>query len=186
MMKWFPTAKSIRLWSASIRRRGRIDLHRLGIGLGLFLGSAVLGWGIATAQPAPDPAVLDIDPVPPEYQLGQRIYLNQCSSCHVAIPPELLPTQTWQQVLSTPQHYGTTIELPSAFDTELMGRYLRHLSRSLYEAEPVPYRLYQSRFFKALHPQVEFPQQPALNTCVTCHPGANQRNFRSLSPEWQD
>ncbi len=31
-------------------------------------------------------------------------------SCHIAIPPTVLPTQTWRNLLEDPQHYGATLK----------------------------------------------------------------------------
>ena len=161
-------------------------VKRMGLWLSLIMVSLGMGWGLANAQTSPA-TPFGIDPVPAAYQLGQRLYVDNCSRCHMAIPPEIFPTQTWQQVLASAEHYGTTIALPPPFDTEVIGQYLQEFSRSLYVDEATPYRAYQSRFFKALHPQIDFPPaQPRLGTCVTCHPGANERNFRRLSPDWQD
>ncbi|MGL5805822.1 MAG: cytochrome C, partial [Xenococcaceae cyanobacterium] len=40
-------------------------------------------------------------------QLGQELYLQNCSSCHIPIAAEVLPTDTWRALLSNPQkHYG--------------------------------------------------------------------------------
>ncbi|WP_253188369.1 diheme cytochrome c [Leptolyngbya sp. 'hensonii'] len=127
-----------------------------------------------------------VDPVAPVYQLGQQLYLETCASCHIAIPPALLPSETWRQLLSDPQHYGRRIELPVDPGRLLIWQYLRDYSRPQIEEEELPYRIRDSRYFKALHPRVKLPRPLNLSTCVTCHPGSGQYNFRSLTPEWEN
>jgi hypothetical protein len=151
-----------------------------------------LAWGITTWTPAkalsPGGKIAQmgtVDWVSPEYQLGQQLYQENCASCHIAVPPQVLPTQTWQQLLQDTQHYGVTI--PELVDPPrlIIWNYLQRYSRPLLpQEEIVPYRVNRSRYFKALHPQVDFPQPVTLEGCVSCHPGAEQNNFRQLTPEW--
>lgn len=179
----------------------------------LLLWSVCLGVGLAqakeprpllslaplTAQPNADrldadtplsgeaiAAVAETDPVPDRLQLGQELYLQNCASCHIGVPAGVLPVQTWRQLLRDPQHYGTQIK--PLLDTELLivWEYLRYYSRPLAEEEPVPFRISQSRYFKALHPRVKFEQRVNLAGCISCHPGADKYDFRRLSAEWQN
>jgi hypothetical protein len=127
-----------------------------------------------------------VDPVPAELQLGEELYLKNCSTCHFAVPPAVLPTQTWLQLLQDPNHYGKRIEPPIDPGRLLVWNYLQNFSRPQTADEAIPYRVGASRHFKALHPRVELPQPISLSTCVTCHPGATTYDFRSLTPEWEN
>ncbi|NJK38010.1 MAG: cytochrome C [Oscillatoriales cyanobacterium RM2_1_1] len=139
---------------------------------------------LASNEP-PNPGTVDW--IPERYQLGQQLYLENCSSCHVAVPPQTLPTQTWQQLLQDSQHYGVQIQPLVDPQRVLVWNYLRLFSRPLtLKEEQVPFRLNRSRYFKALHPKVEFSQPVNLETCGTCHPGASAYDFRKLTPEWQN
>ncbi|MGB3534476.1 MAG: cytochrome C [Microcoleaceae cyanobacterium] len=127
-----------------------------------------------------------VDWVSPQYQFGQQLYQENCASCHIAVPPQVLPTQTWQQLLQDTQHYG--VELPELVDPPrlIIWNYLQRYSRPLLPQEEItPYRVNRSRYFRALHPNVDFPSPVTLTGCVSCHPGANQSNFRQLSSQWQ-
>jgi hypothetical protein len=136
----------------------------------------------STAHSASD-AIGTVDVVPPGYKLSQDLYLENCSSCHIALPPAVLPTQTWQQLLQDSQHYG--VELPPLVDPTrlLVWNYLRNFSRPQAKEEQTPYRVHDSRYFKALHPQVKLPRPVQISSCVTCHPSATQYNFRRLTPQ---
>ncbi len=150
-----------------------------------------MGWGLAlvtnaqpTAHSASD-AIGTVDKVPPGYNLGQELYLENCSSCHIALPPAVMPTQTWQHLLQDSQHYG--VELKPMVDPSrlLVWNYMQNFSRPQAETENTPYRVKDSRYFKALHPKVKLPQPVQISSCVTCHPSAAQYNFRRLTAQWQ-
>lgn len=166
----------------------------------LAVWSAVLGASMALAIAPPNftsstSTVAQAPPNPsnsperasPNYQLGQQLYLENCSSCHIPIPPGVLPTETWKQVLENPQdHYGTQVPTMLGPVVLLMWDYLRTFSRPVNPEESVPTLVAQSRYFKALHPKVELPEVVTNKTCVTCHQGANQLDYRSLTSEWED
>lgn len=156
----------------------------LALGVGL---TQVTPGAIAQAPPeAASDVVGTVDPVPSEFQLGRSLYIEACASCHIAVPPALLPDESWQQVLQEPGHYGVQISPPTDPSRLLIWGYLRQFSRSLTDGELPPFRLAYSRYFKALHPKVEFTEPVSLRGCATCHPQASVFNFRTLSPEWGD
>ncbi len=151
--------------------------------------SALLGWGLAQAQmPAAivETATETTDIVPARYQLGQELYLKNCATCHVALPPAVMPLQTWAQLLPDSQHYGAQLTVLTQPSLEIVWKYISTYSRPTNQGEQVPYRLRQSRYFKALHPKVEFSQPINVQSCVACHPAAAQFNYRSLTPEWEN
>ncbi len=131
--------------------------------------------------------ISNVDVVPSRYQSGLSIYLENCSTCHIAIPPQALPTETWQIILQDSQHYG--VQVPTLFDPprQIVWNYLQVYSRQKSpQEEKIPYRIGKSRYFKALHPKVELPPQLTIKTCVSCHPLVKQFDFRTLSSEWED
>lgn len=155
----------------------------------LLLVGALISLGVATPSIGnySVSAIGTVDVVPPEFRLGQELYLENCATCHIPIPPSVLPRQTWQQILQDSQHYGTQIEPLIDPPRLLVWNYLRNFSRSMSVAEEgIPFRIERSRFFRALHPRVEFTEPISIHNCQTCHPGASNYNFRLLTPEWQD
>ncbi|NEO25492.1 MAG: cytochrome C [Kamptonema sp. SIO4C4] len=149
--------------------------------------SLIFGVGMAMALEKTPTSLSNksIDPVPSELQLAQEVYVEKCGSCHLALPPETMPTQTWRDLLQNPQnHYGVNLESQLiSTDILIMWKYVRDFSRSIEEGEDPPFRVRDSRFFTALHPKVEFSQPITPQGCVSCHPGANEFNFRRLSSE---
>ncbi len=121
------------------------------------------------------------DLIPKRYEQSLQIYFANCSTCHVAIPAELLPQQTWQRLLeNTNQHYGAQLPNIPGIEVTLMWRYLSTFAKSAAIEDRIPFLLRDSRFFKALHPGVRFPEPPKVTTCISCHPSAAEFNFRRL------
>jgi Dihaem cytochrome c len=148
------------------------------LGLGLALGSAPP----TTATPAATPAIGTIDPVPPRLQAAQQAYLKRCGSCHVALPPQVLPTETWQVLITDLQHYGTVLPRLAVDQQNLIVKYLQAFTYALNPDETTPFKVGRSRYFRVLHPQIELPKPVTLEGCVSCHPGAKQFDYRSLNP----
>jgi hypothetical protein len=119
-------------------------------------------------------------------QLTRELYLEKCAICHIPIPAEVLPTATWQKILENPNdHYGKSLPRYNRINTLLLWQYLRAYSRPLIQGEQIPQYLKDSRYFKALHPQVNLPQAIGHQSCLACHPGAKQLDYRTLSGEFQ-
>ncbi|MGB8701736.1 MAG: hypothetical protein WCD18_20155 [Thermosynechococcaceae cyanobacterium] len=162
----------------------------------LFGLSSFCGWTLAQVQsslampslqaqavPAPTGTV---DAVPADLQLAQEIYLARCATCHIGVPPAVLPSESWLNILRDDNHYGVPWQPLRNPDLALTWKYARTFSRPLNPNEQAPYRVEKSRYFKILHPRVKFTEPVTLNTCASCHIGAKQFNFRELSPQWQD
>jgi mono/diheme cytochrome c family protein len=144
--------------------------------------SLMLGFGLARAVEPPG----TVDVIPATQKLGQELYLENCATCHIGIPPAVMPTQTWRDLLQDPQHYGAELSPIAPLNLRLIWNYILFSSRSLKPDEKIPFRLRQSQIFKALHPRVDLPREVGLTSCVSCHPGASQYNFRRLTPNWDN
>jgi hypothetical protein len=143
----------------------------------IAIASLFLFSNLALAQPKPTGNNI---------QLGQEIYLNNCSSCHIPIAAEVLPTETWKALLSNPdKHYGQSLPKMFGLNQYLMWQYLSNYSRPLLKDEPMPMYIASSRYFRALHPQVELPKPANSQTCASCHPNLSKLDYRTLSPQWQ-
>ncbi len=63
---------------------------------------AVRGTGTAGAQPAAAPPA----------QSGAQLYAAQCSTCHMAYPPWLLPARSWRAIIGNlTNHFGEDASL---------------------------------------------------------------------------
>ncbi len=153
-----------------------------------------IGWGIthtleAFAESAP-PAIAASpnDGLSARFEAGKDLYVETCSGCHIALPPEVLPTEAWQKLLEKPNdHYGTSVPNLIRLSQLLIWDYLRTFSRTLpAKDEPIPFYVELSRYFKILHPRVEFTESVTHKSCIVCHPGVKNFDFRTLTPQWDD
>ncbi|NJN86417.1 MAG: diheme cytochrome C [Leptolyngbyaceae cyanobacterium SL_7_1] len=160
------------------RRRSPVIVFLL-----LLVCSVVLGVGLAQAI---EPPIGTVDPIPPQQELGQELYLENCATCHIGVPPAVLPTQAWAEILQDTRHFSIELPLLTNPTLAIVWNYLQATSRPYPVDQRLPFGIDDSRHFKALHPRVETPRPVQLSGCVTCHPGAADYNFRSLTAEWQD
>ncbi|MBW4448599.1 MAG: cytochrome C [Hassallia sp. WJT32-NPBG1] len=171
-----------------VKRKSRPTKRKfIGLMVIILAWSLAMGWLLALASNVQGATnvVGTVDVVPAQFQLGQELYLENCSNCHIPIPPAVFPTQTWKNLLQDSQHYGAQLKPLVDPPRILVWRYLSTFSRAQLRDEQTPYRLSDSRYFKALHPKVQLPRPIQVGSCASCHPSATDFNFRSLSPEWK-
>lgn len=121
-----------------------------------------------------------VDPIDPRFNVAYSLYLDSCATCHVALPPAVLPVATWQVLITDTAHYGLVLPDPLPFNQQLMLSYLQTYSRQHQGRGPLPYRLKDSAYFQALHPNVAFSQPVGVNSCTSCHSGAAQQDYTQL------
>ncbi len=181
-----------------VRRKSRQSVWTLVL---LVLGfSSLCGWTLTlsqnsvseAAQPAAvlaqaaTPAIGTVDAIPASLQLAQETYLARCATCHIGIPPEVLPSESWKNILEDDNHYGVPWTPMRNPDLALAWKYARTFSRPNNPTEDPPYRVARSQYFKILHPKVKFTEPVKIGTCISCHPGVSSFNFRDLTPQWKD
>jgi hypothetical protein len=137
--------------------------------------------GLAAALGAIQPAHAEGDkrmvPLLPKYQ-------QECSACHVAFPPGMLPASSWQRVMANlPRHYGTDASLDAATVKEVSswlntnaGTYKR------VREEPPQDRITRSAWFVRKHDEVpaaawKLPAVKSAANCMACHTRADKGDF---------
>lgn len=142
--------------------------------LGLIVAfSSIFGWGASLAL-----NTKSVDEAVGNFVIGKDLYLENCSTCHIPIPPAVLPSETWQDILENPgSHYGVKIEGILRFTQVLMWQYLQQYSRQLLKDEAKPKFIAQSRYFFALHPDVNFTAPVTHHTCIQCHNRASDFDY---------
>ncbi len=107
-------------------------------------------------------------------------YRNECASCHIAYPPQLLPPASWKAITANlSKHFGTDatidaapLERIDAFLQANAGRDRRGASGS------PPLRITETGWFRHEHDRVlarTATKQPS--DCGACHPGAVNGDF---------
>jgi cytochrome c551/c552 len=130
---------------------------------------------------------------------GAALYQDECASCHMAYPPELLPARSWQKILSRlDQHFGDNASLePGALQSlqqylkqnsadVVMTRRARRLLRSI-PAQSTPVRISELAYIRRRHDEIPQryitanPQVKSLSNCIACHQDAERGVFHEDS-----
>jgi nitrate/TMAO reductase-like tetraheme cytochrome c subunit len=117
--------------------------------------------------------------------INNRLLQQECGSCHVVYPPQLLPAASWRAVMGgLDKHFGTDASLDAAARSEIL-RYLqanadRHDTPA--GGEPL-LRISETRWFVNEHSE-ELPRDiwrnPAAKSpanCSACHTAAEQGDY---------
>lgn len=145
-----------------------------GLGLLLALAGTTLPTGLVVAG---DHA----------YNIDNPAYQAECTSCHIAYPPRLLPARSWRALMSgLDRHFGTDASVDaqsaaaiSAFLEQSAGR--KRASKYSSSAEPV-LRITETRWFMHEHDEVpartwNSPKVKSAANCTACHAGADRGDF---------
>jgi mono/diheme cytochrome c family protein len=109
---------------------------------------------------------------------------TECSGCHMAYPPGLLPAASWKKVMAgLDKHFGTDASLSVADNAEISAFLLANPSNR-WTATTAPLRISESEWFKSKHSSGEI--NPAIwkrasvkspSNCSACHGGADKGVF---------
>ncbi len=145
--------------------------------LSLFLLSAA-------AQTSKPPAPVD----------AAATWMKECSSCHMAYPPGLLPERSWRKTMGgLEKHFGENAGL----DAAATGAILEYLAQNSAErntnrrssrflagipASETPERITENAYFTSKHRKVaagdwKLPKVRSPANCDACHADAAQGNF---------
>jgi cytochrome c551/c552 len=124
--------------------------------------------------------------------------LKECAACHMAYPPQMLPTRSWQKIMGgLADHFGEDASLAEPVRADILSyltahaadapgsaqgpRYLRGLG-----ADATPLRITQMPFWTRAHNEVSASAfaAPAVKSpanCAACHRTAAKGEF--VEPE---
>jgi hypothetical protein len=122
---------------------------------------------------------------------------DECSSCHYAYPPGLLPAASWQKLLAPAalsEHFGENIEMKEAQRTQLLDYAVReaadhssakrsHKIVASIGGGAAPERITEVAYIRRKHQEIPErlikgnPKVNALSQCDTCHTQAKSGNL---------
>ncbi|MEQ1516587.1 MAG: diheme cytochrome c, partial [Usitatibacteraceae bacterium] len=115
-------------------------------------------------------------------------FQQECSSCHTAYPPGMLPAASWIRVMKNlNNHYGTDASIDQVSVNEITawlsanaGTYKR------VSEEPFQDRITRAEWFIRKHREVPAAtwKRPAIKSaanCAACHPQADKGDFNEHS-----
>jgi hypothetical protein len=113
-------------------------------------------------------------------------YTQECTACHMAYPPGMLPSASWQRIMGNlGKHYGTDASLDAASMQEINAWLQSHAGthKRVREA-PQQDRITKSPWFLKEHSPREIPpevwKRPAVGSasnCAACHTNAAKGSF---------
>jgi len=122
--------------------------------------------------------------------VNNQTYLGQCGACHFAYQPGLLPSGSWEKILSElDEHFGDTVELDEA-SKKTISEYIRtnsaehsrnersvKIMRSL--GDNIPMRITETPYIQAKHRKINqdvFQRESigSLSNCSACHMTADK------------
>ena len=117
--------------------------------------------------------------------LNHAAWQQECSACHVAYPPQLLPVRSWRAIMdSLDQHFGTDASL----DPQQRADILRFLEANAGQGsaskggKPL-LRITETRWFIHEHSE-ELPadiwSRPSVKSpanCIACHTAAGRGDY---------
>jgi len=127
--------------------------------------------------------------------VNNKLYATECSACHYAYQPGLLPARSWKKIMNNLEnHFGENAEL-SKEDTQELTQYAidnaadksSHkrsikINRSISKNE-IPLRITEVGYIKRKHRElskrhlVDNPDVKNLNRCEVCHTRINNGSF---------
>lgn len=109
---------------------------------------------------------------------------QECSSCHVAYPPGLLPAASWQRIMGQlDKHYGTDASMDAATTREIAAWLQAHAGTDRHAREEPPQdRISKAGWFVRQHDEVSSSTWKRASigsaaNCSACHADAAKGDF---------
>ena len=111
-------------------------------------------------------------------------FQQECSGCHVAYAPGLLPAESWRKVMAgLDKHFDTDASL-SEQDNKEITAYLVNNASNRWRAQTAPLRISESGWFKRKHDSHEIDpavwKKPSVKSpanCGACHTQAERGDY---------
>ena len=122
------------------------------------------------------------------YRANNPSWKAECSACHLAYPPQLLPAESWRAMMKQlDKHFGVDASLDAKTAAEISAFLEKNAGRNKPEATgKPPLRITETRWFKKEHDEVPARvwrsaavKQPS--NCAACHTQAEQGAFSERS-----
>lgn len=120
-------------------------------------------------------------------KLTNETWKSECSACHMAYPPSLLPAASWKALMSDlPNHFGTDASLDDKAMQEILPFLTDNAASSgkraaTTEGKPT-LRITETQWFKHKHDEIsdstwKSDKVKSASNCLACHTTAEQGNF---------
>lgn len=111
-------------------------------------------------------------------------FQQECSTCHIAYAPGLLPAASWRKVMGgLNKHFGSDASLTDQENKEITAFLVSNASNR-WSASTAPLRITETAWFKRKHDSHEIPptvwKNPKVKSpanCAACHQQADRGDF---------
>ena len=111
-------------------------------------------------------------------------FKQECSACHIAYAPGLLPAESWRKMMAgLDKHFGSDASL-DAQDSKEITDFLVSNASNRWSAPTAPLRITESAWFKRKHDGHEIspavwknPKVKSPSNCAACHMQAERGDF---------
>lgn len=111
-------------------------------------------------------------------------FQRECSDCHIAYAPGLLPAESWRKIMAgLDKHFGSDASL-DAQDNKEITAFLVNNASNRWSAQTAPLKITETAWFKRKHdghkisPAVwKNPLVKSPANCAACHPRADRGDF---------
>ncbi|MDO8264663.1 MAG: diheme cytochrome c [Gallionella sp.] len=111
-------------------------------------------------------------------------FQQECSTCHIAYAPGLLPAESWRKVMTgLDKHFGSDASLTNQENKEITA-FLVNNASNRWSASTAPLRITETAWFKRKHDDREIspavwknPLVKSPANCAACHPQAERGDF---------
>lgn len=111
-------------------------------------------------------------------------FQKECSDCHIAYAPGLLPAESWRKVMAgLDKHFGSDASL-DAQDNKEITAFLVNNASNRWSAPTAPLKITETAWFKRKHDDHEIspavwknPLVKSPANCAACHPQAERGDF---------
>lgn len=115
-------------------------------------------------------------------------WVKECSACHIAYAPGLLPAESWRKLMSgLDQHFGSNASLTARERLDVSAFLVANASNR-WTGSSAPLRITETRWFKSKHDAEEIPASvwkrasvKSAANCQACHAGADKADFNERS-----
>lgn len=111
-------------------------------------------------------------------------FQQECSGCHLAYAPGLLPAESWRKIMAgLDKHFGSDASLDDRDGREITDFLVSNASNR-WSAPTAPLRITESSWFRSKHDSHEIspaawknPQVKSPANCAACHRAAERGDF---------
>lgn len=173
------------------RRPHRLTGFRVGLaflaGLAALAVLSVAGFTAAAASDRPASAPAKAPATSPRTATvdGATLHAQECSACHIAYSPRLLPAESWRRMTGQlDRHYGTDASLDPASVAALASWLEAGAARNgRASVAPPDDRITRSSWFIREHRDFDaaawaHPSVRSASQCIACHSRAAEGDFR--------